>query len=188
MPAEGAATSRPKENPEVKSRISSLGVVARKISLSAFLIALGVVLSFFPGPIPVGPTLVFPFQSMINVIAGILLGPLYATGVALVVGMIRMSIHTGTVFSLPGGIPGAMFVGLTYRLSKRYFAAFAEIPGTALVGAILSAFLVAPMLGSHATLLFFILAFTPPAVLGSVLGYVVMIALRKRGIDARIPH
>ena len=143
--------------------------------------------SFFPGPIPVGPTLVFPFQSMINVIAGILLGPWYAAFVALAVGLIRMSLHTGTVFSLPGGIPGAILVGLTYKLTKSYLSAFAEIPGTALVGAFFSAFLVAPIIGRSATLLFFVYAFTPPAVLGSIIGYVIMIALKKRGIVDRIP-
>ncbi len=158
-----------------------------KLAVTSILTALGVVFSFDPGPVPVGPTLVFPFQSMINVIAGILLGPWYAAAVALAVGIIRMSVHTGTVFSLPGGIPGAILVGLTYKVTKSYLSAFAEIPGTALVGAFLSAFLVAPIVGRSATLSFFILAFTPPAVLGSVVGYIIMIALRKRGIIARVP-
>jgi energy coupling factor transporter S component ThiW len=158
-----------------------------KLAVLSILTALGVVFSFYPGPVPVGPTFVFPFQSMINVIAGILLGPWYAAAVALAVGTIRMSAHTGTVFSLPGGIPGAMLVGLTYKATKSYLSAFAEIPGTALVGAFLSAFLVAPIIGSSATLGFFVLAFTPPAVLGSVIGYIIMIALRKRGIIARVP-
>ncbi len=158
-----------------------------KLAVTSILTALGVIFSFYPGPIPVGPTLVFPFQSMINVIAGILLGPWYAAAVALAVGIIRMSVHTGTVFSLPGGIPGAILVGLTYKVTKSYLSAFAEIPGTALVGAFLSAFLVAPIIGRSATLWFFVAAFTPPAVLGSVIGYLVMIALKKRGILARIP-
>ncbi len=160
---------------------------ATKLAAVSILTALGVGFSFFPGPIPVGPTLVFPFQSMINVIAGILLGPWYAAVVAFAVGVIRISLHTGTIFSLPGGIPGAIFVGLTYRLTKRYLSAFAEIPGTALLGAFLSAFLVAPIIGRSATLLFFVVAFTPPAVLGSVIGYLVMMALKKRGILARVP-
>jgi len=178
------STVKERRNPSV---FSSARVVAIKVSLSAFLIALGVLFSVFPGPIPVGPTLVFPFQSMINVISGILLGPWYAAIVALAVGIIRMSIHTGTVFSLPGGVPGAILVGLTYKVTKRYLSAFAEVPGTALVGAFLSAFLVAPMIGRNATLWFFILAFTPPAVLGSVVGYIIVIALKKRQIIARIP-
>ncbi len=162
-------------------------VKTTKLSLTAILIAQGVGLSFYPGPIPLGPTLVFPFQSMINTIAGILLGPLYAALVALLVGVTRMSLHTGTVYSLPGGIPGALLVGYAYRLTKSYFSAFAEIPGTALVGALLSAFLVAPVTGSKATALFFIVAFTPPAVIGSVIGYAIMLALRRRGVVAKLP-
>jgi energy coupling factor transporter S component ThiW len=157
-----------------------------KLAVMSILIALGVIFSFYPGPIPVGPTLVFPFQSMINVIAGILLGPWYAGAVALFVGLIRMSIHTGTIFSLPGGIPGAILVGLTYKATRSYFSAFAEIPGTALLGAFLSAFLVAPIIARNATFEFFILAFSPPSVLGSIAGYIIMIALKKRGIIDRI--
>jgi len=160
----------------------------RKLAEVSILIALGVILSFFPGPIPVGPTYVFPFQSMINVIAGILLGPWYAAGAALGIGVIRIFFHTGTFFSLPGGIPGAIFVGLTYRYTKSYLSAFAEIPGTALLGAFLSAYLVAPVFGVSATLWFFILAFIPPAVLGSSIGYIVMIALRRRGVVRRISY
>lgn len=159
---------------------------AAKIAVVGILTALGVEFSFFPGPIPVGPTLVFPFQSMINVIAGILVGPWYAAFVALAVGVIRMSLHTGTVFSLPGGIPGALLVGLTYRRTKSYLSAFAEIPGTALIGAFLSAVLVAPVMGIGGTLSLFVAAFTPPAVLGSAIGYVIMVALKKRGVLARV--
>ncbi len=158
-----------------------------RLALASILTALGVVFSFYPGPVPVGPTLVFPFQSLINVIAGILLGPFYAPAVALAVGLIRMTLHTGTVFSLPGGIPGALLVALTYKLTKNYLSAFAEIPGTAIIGAFLSAFLVAPLIGRDATLSFFVVAFIPPAVLGSVIGYIIMIALKKRGIIERIP-
>jgi energy coupling factor transporter S component ThiW len=172
---------------KIRDEVQQTALKATKLATVSILTALGVGLSFFPGPIPVGPTLVFPFQSMINVIAGILVGPWYAAAVALTVGVIRISIHTGTIFSLPGGIPGAILVGLTYRLTKSYLSAFAEIPGTALVGAFLGAFLIAPIIGSNATLLFFVAAFTPPAVLGSLIGYLVMIALRKRGIISRIP-
>ena len=160
----------------------------RKLAEVSILIALGVVLSFFPGPIPIGPTYVFPFQSMINVIAGILVGPWYAAGAALGIGIIRIFFHTGSVFSLPGGIPGAILVGLTYRYTKSYLSAFAEIPGTAIFGASLSAFIVAPVFGINATLWFFIIAFVPPAVLGSSIGYIMMIALKRRGIVRRISH
>jgi energy coupling factor transporter S component ThiW len=162
-------------------------VKTAKLSLSSILIGLGVALSFYPGPIPLGPALVFPFQSMINVLAGILLGPFYAALVAFLVGAIRITVHTGTIYSLPGGIPGALFVGYSYKLSKSYLSAFAEIPGTALVGALLSATLVAPATGSKATALFFVVAFTPPALIGSALGFAIMLALRRRGVVERLP-
>ncbi len=170
-----------------------------RLAAVAALSALGIVLSLYPGSIPVGPTKVFFFQSMINAIAGVLLGPWYAALVALLVGIGRMSLGTGTIYSIPGGIPGALLVGYCYRLTKRDEAAFAEIPGTGLIGALLSAYLVAPNLSliapylgiragsSVPTATFFVTAFTTAAVLGSILGYLILTALRRRGVLARLP-
>ncbi|MFN3621855.1 MAG: energy coupling factor transporter S component ThiW, partial [Nitrososphaerales archaeon] len=90
-------------------------VRAKKVALLAVFIALGVALSIYPGSIPVGPTKVFPFQHMINGILGVALGPWYAAVAALATGLLRISIGTGTIFALPGGIPGALVVGIVYR-------------------------------------------------------------------------
>lgn len=144
--------------------------------------ALGVTLSVYPGPIPFGPAKLYPFQSMINVLAGVTLGP-YAAIVALLISLIRMSLGVGTIFSLPGSIPGALLVGFTYRyIWRSKWVGLLEIPGTGFVGAYLSSVLVAPYFApkfSGATL-FFILAFTPPAVLGSALGIIILHILQKR--------
>jgi|GEM_PF-1995953 len=43
---------------------------SHRVALSALLVALGVALSVYPGPIPFGPAKLYPFQSMINVLAG----------------------------------------------------------------------------------------------------------------------
>ncbi len=153
---------------------------------SGLLIALGVALSYFPGPIPVGPAYLFPYQSMINVLAGVLLGPYYAAFVAFSVGAIRIGMGTGTFFSLPGGIPGALFVGFSYRLTHRYLSAFAEIPGTALVGSFLSAYVVTPLQGHGGSWSTFIYLFTPAAVAGSVIGYLIVVALDRRHVLERI--
>lgn len=53
----------------------------QKLALTAAMVALGVVLSYFS--VPVGPARVFPFQHLLNVIAGIMLGPSHAVLAAL---------------------------------------------------------------------------------------------------------
>lgn len=164
---------------------------SRRIALSALLIALGVALSIFPGSIPFGPTRVLPYQHMVNVIGGILLGPWYAAGIALAVGTIRVGIGTGTVFAFPGGIPGALVVGLLYHyLRKSDLFAFSEPVGTGF-GALISALIVQPMLGLRDIPLMFGLAaqwqlflasFWLSSIPGAVMGFVIVVALRRRGV------
>ncbi len=84
----------------------------KRIVLFSIMIALGTTFSIFLGAIPIGPTKVFPFQHMINGITGVLLGPLNAGFIALAIGILRISIGTGTFFAIPGGIPGALMVGI----------------------------------------------------------------------------
>jgi energy coupling factor transporter S component ThiW len=161
---------------------------SRKVVLSALLIALGVLFSFFPGSIPIGPTRVFPFQHMINALAGVILGPWYAAFIALSIGILRISAGTGTIFALTGGIPGAIVVGLVYRyLLRRDTAAFSEPIGTAL-GALLSALLVSPLLsnpplpsffGIDIQWLLFIIFFWMSSIPGAILGYILLKILRR---------
>ncbi len=139
--------------------------------------ALAVVASGFH--IPVGPAKVFPFQHAINVLAGITVGPWYGALAACIAGIIRILLGTGTVFALPGGIPGAILVGLAYRFLKRDLAGFFEPLGTGAIGAALSAYLVAPLVGREATFLFFQSAFLASSIPGSVLGVLLVKALRR---------
>lgn len=155
---------------------------SQRVALTALLTALGVLFSFYPGPIPLGPTRLFPFQSVINVISGIILGPWYAGGIALAIGMLRIGLHTGSIFAIPGGVPGAILVGIVYRMTRNDLSAFIEIPGTALLGSFLSSLFFAPLIGFHQGWLFFIIGFTPPAVVGSIAGYLIILTLRRRRI------
>jgi energy coupling factor transporter S component ThiW len=168
-----------------------------RIALSAVLIALGVILSI-PGigTFPVGPTKVFPFQHMINVISGIFLGPWYATSIAVAIGIIRNEIGTGSIFAFPGGIPGAIVVSVTYwYIKKSDFAALTEPIGTAM-GALISAVLVAPLIGAGSLPTFlgltaqwqlFIIFFWMSSIPGAIIGYFLVVVLRRRHVFERIP-
>lgn len=172
-------------------KIIHLNTPTYRLVLSSILVALGVSLSIFPGAYPIGPTKVFPFQHMINVVAGILLGPLNAGVVAGLIGIIRIGIGTGTFFAIPGGIPGALLVGLVYRyLLRKEAAGLTEPFGTAL-GALLSAFLVAPAIGASplppflglsAQWQLFTIFFLMSSIPGALMGYLVVLALKRRGV------
>lgn len=168
---------------------------ARKVVLSALMIALGVLLSFFPGAVPIGPTRVFPFQHMINALTGVALGPWYGAFIAMAIGVLRISAGTGTVFALTGGIPGAIVVGLVYRyIYRRDTSALTEPVGTAL-GALMSALLVSPIIGNpplppflgiDAQWLLFLIFFLMSSIPGALLGYIFLKMLRRSRLIERV--
>ncbi len=147
-----------------------------KLALTAIFSALGVILS--PAIIVIGPTKCYPFQHMINGLAGVLIGPWYAGLSALITGIVRNMLGTGTIFAFPGGIPGAIAVGLTYKITRRDEAALAEPIGT-FIGAILSAYIVGPAVGRTMAPQAFILAFLMSSIPGSILGYLALKVVRK---------
>jgi energy coupling factor transporter S component ThiW len=157
----------------------------RRLVLAALFAAMGYVLSLIPG-IPVGPTRVQPFQHTLNAIAGVLVGPWYASAAALVTAYIRLERGTGTLFAFPGSLPGALLVGLVYvYVWRRTEAAFVEPIGTGIIGALLSWLIVAPMVGSTRGLSFFIVAFLASSIPGCIIGYLVLKALHRAGVTTR---
>ena len=70
----------------------------QKIALAGILAAVGVVGGTLS--IPVGFTRCCPTQSVINVIAGVVLGPWYSVGMAFCVSLIRNMLGTGILASI----------------------------------------------------------------------------------------
>lgn len=156
----------------------STASTTKKISLASVLIALTVALSGFY--VPIGTTKVFPAQHMINGVAGVLLGPWWAALMATGTGTIRNILGLGTLYAYPGGIPGALVVGILHRYFKETdLAALSEPIGTVIIGATLSALILAPVQGHNLTIWFFWTAFAASSIPGSVLGYIVLKAMRR---------
>ena len=154
----------------------------RKVALAVVLTALSVILGSLS--IPVGVTKVAPAQHMINAVGGVLLGPWYAVVMAVVTATIRMGLGTGTIFAYPGSIFGGLVVGLVYKyIKKSDYVALLEPLGTVVIGATLSALVVAPIAGKSMTLEFFWIAFAASCIPGSILGFIVLKALRRAGFD-----
>lgn len=156
------------------------GSATRRLVLAALFAALGVLLSSFA--IPVGGARVFPLQHTINAVAGVLLGPWWAAGSALVTATVRVSIGTGSLFAFPGSPFGAIAVGLAYKVLHRDEAALFEPLGTVLLGATLGAVLISPFLGEAlGGLLALMVAFALSSIPGAIIGYLVLKALRRTG-------
>src|SRR5699024_7419815 len=94
----------------------------RKLALAGLLTAVAVVGGMFS--IPIGAAKCSPVQHMVNVIAGVLLGPWYGLGSAFVASLIRNLIGTGSLLAFPGSMVGALLAGLLYQKIQRLPAAF----------------------------------------------------------------
>ena len=162
----------------------------RQASLAAMLIALGVILApmlWFPFL----TTKAYPGQHAVNVLAGVLLGPLWAAFIAFCIGVIRMGLGIGTIYSMPGGIPGGVVVGIFYSMFKKFkikhpeIAAFTEPIGTVIIGGTLALFLVAPLIGDirliGVPLLMFWAGWAVSSIPGCIMGFILVEALKLAG-------
>ncbi len=168
---------------QIQNEIQSTESSTRRTAQAVILIALGVALAPFTS-IPLGVARVNPTQHFVNVVGAVLLGPVWATGVAFVIGLIRNALGVGTLLAFPGGMVGALTAGLTYRFTKHlYGAAAAEVFGSGIVGALLGAALVAPVfMDSPEPLLAFVPSFLGSSILGAVLGVAALKVLRRAGV------
>jgi energy-coupling factor transport system ATP-binding protein len=154
----------------------------KRVALAVILSAIAV--AFSPVFIPVGIAKCFPAQHMVNVLAGVMLGPLYAVCIAAVAGIIRNILGIGTLLAFPGGMIGAFLAGLAYKAFKNmYLAGVGEVIGTGFFGALASAWIVAPVfMGKAMALGTLIIAFSISTLGGSAIAIVALHILRRAGI------
>lgn len=151
-----------------------------KLILLSLMIALDVVLS---------PLLriegMAPMSSVMNIIAGVLLGPVYGTLMAFVCGIIRMLLMGIPPLALTGAVFGAFFAGLFYRLSGKIIGSMiGEIIGTGLIGSLLSYPVMVWFTGSQQELYWFIYTprFIGATLIGSVIAFLVLVKLKETSI------
>jgi len=153
----------------------------KKLSISGILIAVGLVCSAFY--IPIGVAKVFPIQHFINVLAGVLLGPLFAVSMAFVTSLLRVMMGTGSLLAFPGSMCGALLCGLLYKYTKNTTMAFiGEVFGTGIIGAILAFPIATLFLSKEAALLGFVIPFGLSSLIGAITSIVFIVALKKTGI------
>ena len=156
----------------------------KKIALSGVLITVAVVGSTFS--FPVGIAKCAPIQHIVNVMAGIMLGPLYAIEVAFVASCIRVISGTGTLLAFPGSMVGALLCALLYRkFPKVISAVIGEVIGTGIFGAILAYPVATLILEREAALFGFVIPFSISSIGGAAISAILIFALRRRtSLDA----
>lgn len=111
----------------------------KKLTVLAIMIALDVFLT----PIFRIEGMAF-MSSVVNIIAGVIMGPIYALVMALVTAFIRILTQAGVASVAPlailGAGPGAFLAGWFYRFyAKGWMSWVGEFIGTGIIGALLSA-------------------------------------------------
>ena len=72
-----------------------------------------------------------PMSSVVNILAGILMGPVYALVMATVTAFIRMTTQGIPPLALTGATFGALLAGLFYKYGRKFrYSALGEILGT----------------------------------------------------------
>jgi thiamin-phosphate kinase/energy coupling factor transporter S component ThiW len=160
----------------------SMQTNTRRVARAVILVAIGVALSPFTS-FPIGIAKVNPTQHFVNILSAVLLGPWWATVIAAIIGAIRNALGVGTLLAFPGGMIGAFLAGYAFRLTRNiYLAALGEIVGTGILAALVSGWLVAPVLmQTSMSMAVLIGSFLGSTILGTVLGLVALKLLERVG-------
>lgn len=153
----------------------------RKLTMAGVLVAVAVAGSLFS--VPVLGAKCSPVQHMVNVVAGVLLGPGYALGMAFAAALIRNLLGLGSLLAFPGSMIGALLCALAYKACPRLPAAYAgEVFGTGILGAMASYPIAAVLMNNAAAALFtFVPSFLVSTAVGAAISVIVLAALGRTG-------
>ena len=151
----------------------------RKLALAALLVAAAVACS--PLAIPVGVSRCFPAQHLVNVLAAVLLGPVYGVEIAFVASLIRVLLSTGTLLAFPGSMCGALLCALVYKKTKNItLTCLAEVFGTGVIGGLLAYPMAYLLMNNDTAVIYgFIFPFALSSAGGAVIAFIVLQALKK---------
>lgn len=155
----------------------------KKTCFTAFMACISFVLSTF-----VSFPFVVPFQHFCNVICAVFVGPVYGFLSALITGLMRMALTGRPITAIIGAVIGAFLAGLCYRYSgKMIFAVLGEIVGTGILSAIVSFYAMGFLFDTwQVNWYFYIPLFMPATLIGSFLGYAVLLLTKKSGNLTRL--
>lgn len=158
----------------------------KKLALAGMMTALGVSLSACS--IPVGASRCFPVQHLLNVLAGVFLGPGYALGSAFSTSLIRNLLGTGSLLAFPGSMAGALCCALLFKYTKKIPMALAgEAIGTGILGGMLCYPIAKLVLGNAEAALFtYVLPFLVSTLGGCFMAALLLGVLYKSNTIAQL--
>lgn len=161
----------------------------RKLTAAAVLTALATAGSLFSFPF-LGAKC-SPIQHLVNIIAGVYLGPWYALGSALCASLIRNILGLGSPLAFPGSMAGALLSGVMYHMilknkgqgARLTGAYLGELTGTSLIGGMLSYPVALFVMKNQAATLFgFVFPFFVSTLVGTVSAAIIVTAMKKARI------
>ena len=121
-----------------------------------------------------------PFQHFVDVVAAVFLGPWWACLSAFLCGMMRM-MSGRTIQTVTGAVFGPILGGLLWKKTKNiYLVCVGEVIGTGIIGALASYPLMKWFYALDAqSPLYYIPFYTPSAVVGGIMGVMVLLILKR---------
>lgn len=172
----------------VHARWQPVRMGPRELAVSGLFVAVGTLTAHLVG-IPAGVAKAFPVQHAINVLAGVMLGPVQAAMIAFAVGLLRNLLGVGTLLAFPGGMIGAFLAGCLYRLTGQVgWAVAGELLGTGVLGALASYPIARWVLGHPAAPLFYVVPFLLSSAAGAALATGLLLALRRTHAVPSLAH
>lgn len=157
----------------------------KKLTYSAFMVAIGVVCS--PIHIPLGFAKCFPVQHLINVISAVMLGPVYALMTAFGISLIRNLLGMGTLLAFPGSMIGALLSAILYKRYKKLSLAFVgEIFGTGILGALAGYPVARLFMNKDVALFAYVIPFSVSTVFGAFIAFIILKSFEKSNILEKI--
>ena len=146
----------------------------RKLTLAGILAAVAVLGGLFS--FPVLGSRCAPVQHLVNILAAVFLGPVWAVGVAFAASLLRNIAGLGSLMAFPGSMIGALACGLAYHYTKRLgITCIAEALGTGILGALAAYPVAAFLMGlTPASYTVYIVPFLLSTGAGSILAYVLL--------------
>lgn len=163
--------------------------ISKRVATSAIMVGVGLVLSYLN---PFAYFTIFgarinPFAHIVNAIMGVLVGTIFALITASTIAVLRFSLTIGSIHAFHGGMSGAVVVGLVayllWKKSPKYveLAALFEPIGTVFIGGTIAQ-LIAPIGGIGGLFTWWGL-FAASCIPGSIIGFIILLALKKANIN-----
>lgn len=143
----------------------------QKIALAALFVALKMIGGQFAVPLPTGTRVSF-IPDLVNILSGVLIGPVYAFASSFISSVVRVALGTATPFTFVV-VQGSLIVALAFKYSKNItVAAVANVIGVVVVGGLIGWPVAIYLLGRAAGPLTYVISFAPGAISGSIIGAV----------------